>query len=100
MVKDCLAGPETKKEKKEVGEGGKEDREEKEEKENQKEEKKTEVGLKGGESELGNKDEVIKEGKPEVKMSTKYNEDDADLIIISSDGVSFKVHTSIIVRAS
>jgi hypothetical protein len=40
-----------------------------------------------------------KEGK-ESKMSERYNEDDADVTIISSDGVVFKVHSFLLSRAS
>lgn len=40
-----------------------------------------------------------KEGK-ELKMSERYNEDDADVTIISSDGVVFKVHSFLLLRAS
>jgi hypothetical protein len=38
--------------------------------------------------------------KETVKMSEKYNENDADVIIVSSDGVAFKVHSLILGRAS
>jgi hypothetical protein len=40
-----------------------------------------------------------KEGK-ELKMSERYNEDDADVTIIFSDGVVFKVHSFLLLRAS
>jgi Ni/Co efflux regulator RcnB len=35
-----------------------------------------------------------------IKVSERYNEEDADITIISSDGVSFKVHSLFLVRAS
>ena len=38
--------------------------------------------------------------KSYVKVSERYNEDDADIIIISSDGVAFKVHSLLLTRAS
>ena len=50
-----------------------------------------------------------KEGKVEdkkrkhnadLKMSERYNEEDADITIISSDGVAFKVHALLLTRAS
>jgi hypothetical protein len=48
----------------------------------------------------GNGGEVKgKEGK-ESKMSERYNEEDADVTIISSDGVVFKVHSFLLLRAS
>ena len=40
-----------------------------------------------------------KEGKG-LKMSERYNEDDADVTIISSDGVVFKVHSFLLLWAS
>jgi len=36
----------------------------------------------------------------DVKVSERYNEDDADITIISSDGVAFKVHSLLLTRAS
>jgi hypothetical protein len=83
MIEDSLAGLEITAEKHEV-----------------KEEKKTEVGLNVEGSELDKKDGVKKEKKKKMKMSTKYNDDDADLTIISSDGFCFRVHSIIILRAS
>ena len=50
-----------------------------------------------------------KEGKVEdkkrkhnadLKMSERYNEEDANITIISSDGMAFKVHTLLLTRAS
>jgi Ni/Co efflux regulator RcnB len=35
-----------------------------------------------------------------IKVSERYNEEDADITIISCDGVSFKVHSLFLVRAS
>jgi Ni/Co efflux regulator RcnB len=51
------------------------------------------------------KEEKEAEGKKRkwesgIKVSERYNEDDADITIISSDGVSFKVHSLFLVRAS
>jgi len=36
----------------------------------------------------------------DLKMSERYNEEDADITIISSDGMAFKVHTLLLTRAS
>lgn len=36
----------------------------------------------------------------EIKICERYNEDDANITIISSNGVSFKVHSFILLRAS
>jgi len=36
----------------------------------------------------------------DTHLSERYNEDDADIIIISSDGVAFKVHSFLLTRAS
>ena len=51
------------------------------------------------------KDEGKVEGKKrrwnsDVQVSERYNEEDADIIIISSDGVAFKVHSLLLTRAS
>jgi hypothetical protein len=35
----------------------------------------------------------ISKTKPKIKWSSKYNEDDADIELISSDGWHFKVHS-------
>ena len=40
------------------------------------------------------------ESKSEPKISERYNEDDADVSIISSDNVRFKVHSFPFARAS
>jgi Ni/Co efflux regulator RcnB len=69
-----------------TGEIGKEEKEEKEEKEKEKEEKEAEGKKRKWES--------------GIKVSERYNEEDADITIISSDGVSFKVHSLFLVRAS
>lgn len=58
------------------------------------------AGLDGEGSALGEKQETKTDEKPQVKMSDKYNEDDADLTIISSDSVAFKVHSNVISRVS
>jgi len=58
------------------------------------------VGLDGEGSASGEKQEMKMDQKPKVKMSDKYNEDDADLTIISSDSVAFKVHSIVISRVS
>lgn len=58
------------------------------------------VGLDGEGSSSGEKEEMKKDQKPKVQMSDKYNEDDADLTIISSDSVAFKVHSNVISRVS
>ena len=50
----------------------------------------------------------VKEGKMDTKRKSgsdlknhrRYNEEDANITIISSDGVSFKVHSFILLRAS
>ena len=57
------------------------------------------------EKEEKGKEEKEVEGKKRkwesgIKVSERYNEDDADITIISSDGVSFKVHSLFLVRAS
>jgi hypothetical protein len=36
----------------------------------------------------------------EIKVCERYNEDDANITIISSDSVAFKVHSFILLRAS
>jgi hypothetical protein len=38
--------------------------------------------------------------KEKEKMSDRYNEDDADVTLLSSDGMIFKVHSFLLVRAS
>lgn len=58
------------------------------------------VGLSGEGSASGEIGETKTDEKPEVQMSDKYNEDDADLTIISSDSVAFKVHSNVISRVS
>lgn len=58
------------------------------------------VGLDGEGSASAEKEETKTDEKPEVQMSDKYNEDDADLTIISSDSVAFKVHSNVISRVS
>jgi len=58
------------------------------------------AGLDGEGSASGKKQETKTDEKPEIKMSDKYNEDDADLTIISSDSVAFKVHSNVISRVS
>jgi Ni/Co efflux regulator RcnB len=63
----------------------------KEEKEKGKEEKEAE------EKEAEGKKRKWESG---IKVSERYNEDDADITNISSDGVSFKVHSLFLVRAS
>ena len=65
---------------------------------------------KNGEIDKEEKEEKVKEerdvdGKKRkresgIKVSERYNEEDADITIISSDGVSFKVHSLFLVRAS
>jgi hypothetical protein len=35
-----------------------------------------------------------------IKSSERYNEEDADITIISSDGTAFKVHSLLLLRAS
>lgn len=40
------------------------------------------------------------ESKSEPKISERYNEEDADVSIISSDNVLFKVHSFPLARAS
>jgi hypothetical protein len=50
-------------------------------------------------------DEEKVEGKKrrwnsDVKVSERYTEEDADITIISSDGVAFKVHSLLLTRAS
>jgi len=51
------------------------------------------------------KDEGKVEGKKrrwnsDVQVSERYNEEDADITIISSDNVAFKVHSLLLTRAS
>jgi hypothetical protein len=41
-----------------------------------------------------------KEVKRNIKTSERYNEEDADITIISSDGTAFKVHSFLLLRAS
>jgi len=36
----------------------------------------------------------------DIKVCERYNEDDANITIISSNGISFKVHSFILLRAS
>jgi hypothetical protein len=38
--------------------------------------------------------------KPELQVSERYNEEGADVTMISSDGVIFKVHSFLLVRSS
>jgi hypothetical protein len=67
-----------------------------------------EVGSAKGESSseeeiIGEKDieEVSgEEGKVTEKVSDRYNEEDADVILVYSDGMIFKVHSFLLVRAS
>jgi hypothetical protein len=40
-----------------------------------------------------------KKGK-EIRKSEKYNDEDADVTIVSSDGVALKVHSFLLTRAS
>jgi hypothetical protein len=65
---------------------------------------KTSLEVKGEKEEKGEEDKE-KEGKKRkwesgVRISERYNEEDADITIISSDGISFKVHSLFLVRAS
>jgi hypothetical protein len=51
-----------------------------------------------GEKDIG---EVSGEkGKATEKVSDRFNEDVADVILVSSDGVIIKVHSFLLVRAS
>jgi Ni/Co efflux regulator RcnB len=68
-------------------------------------EKTGEIGKEEKEEKEKEKEEKEAEGKKRkwasgIKVSERYNEDDADITIISSDGVSFKVHSLFLVRAS
>jgi hypothetical protein len=68
-------------------------------------EKTGEIGQEGKEEKEKGKEEKEVEGKKRkwesgIKVSERYNEEDADITIISSDGVSFKVHSLFLVRAS
>jgi hypothetical protein len=54
---------------------------------------------------LDEKKEEKGEGKKrrwnsDIKFSERYNEDDADITIISSDGIAFRVHSLLLTRAS
>jgi len=48
----------------------------------------------------GNGGETKGKERKELKMSERYNEDDADVTIISSDGVVLRVHSFLLLRAS
>jgi ribose 1,5-bisphosphokinase PhnN len=61
--------------------------------ESSKKEKKKRRGKKKGK-------EAEKEVKRNIKTSERYNEEDADITIISSDGTAFKVHSFLLLRAS
>lgn len=66
--------------------------------------------LDGGESTAIRKEKKKKRGKKKgkqagkevkvIKTSERYNEEDADITIISSDGTAFKVHSFLLLRAS
>ena len=47
----------------------------------------------------GVKTDKFTDGMVGMRMSDRYNEDDGDVIILSSDGVTFKVH-SYLLRSS
>ena len=53
----------------------------------------------GGNDKRMEQDKVDKERKPPT-MSKKYNSDDADISIISSDNILFKVHSYRLMTAS
>jgi hypothetical protein len=43
---------------------------------------------------------VVEDVNSEPGISQRYNEHDADMTLVSSDGVKFKVHSVILLRAS
>jgi len=63
-----------------------------------------EVSWKVGDQQENNDEERGKGKKrrrnSDIHLSERYNEDDADITIISSDGVAFKVHSLLLTRAS
>jgi len=70
---------------------------------------KDQVGLDTMRTLLEQLEETVKDGngealkgkeRKELKVSERYNEDDADVTIVSSDEVVFRVHSFLLLRAS